>query len=219
MQDGSIQLAKPVCIMAGALENDHGAVISRSHLVHVRASTAYKDECARGEVEVADRVCMLPFKLAGRGKVAGGDVVVDSCKVGRAFLELAGMGDEEVFSREQCGEIGHKEGCHRKIEGKNWLDPMHHVVGQEAGRLVGGCAVSPKGERHEHWPMRVVAFTRLEDGVADGAVLSLSDPVCLRIVCQNANVSDAIPVCEPVESGHIGGAIVRNDLLHCFLLA
>jgi len=200
--------------MAGASENDHGAIISQPRLVHVRAGTAYKDKCAQGKVEVADRVHVLLFELAGGGKVAGGDVVVDGCKVGWAFLELAGVGDEEVFSQERCGEIRHKEGCHRKIEGENWLNPMHHIVGREASRLAGGCAVSPKGERHEHWPMRVVAFAHLENGVADGAVLSLNDPICLRIVCRNANVSDAIPVHKPVESGHIGGAIVYNDLLH-----
>jgi len=98
MQDGSIQLAEPVCTMAGASENDHGAIISWSRLVHVRAGTAYKDECAQGEVEVADRIRVLLFELAGRGKAAGGDAVVDGCKVGWAFLELVGIGDEEVFS-------------------------------------------------------------------------------------------------------------------------
>jgi len=41
---------------------------------------------------------MLLLKLAGGGKAAGMDAVVDGCKVGWAFLELASTGDEKVFS-------------------------------------------------------------------------------------------------------------------------
>jgi len=84
--------------MAGVSENDHGAIISWSCLVHVRAGAAYKDECAQGEVEVVDHVRMLLFEPAGRGKVAGGDAVMDGCEVGQVFLELVGVGNEEVFS-------------------------------------------------------------------------------------------------------------------------
>jgi len=49
----------------------------------------------------------------------------------------------------------------------------------------------------------------------DGVVLSLDNPVGLQIVCQNANVSDAIPVHKPVKSSHIGSAVVGNDLSYC----
>jgi len=62
--------------------------------------------------------------------------------------------------------------------------------------------------------MRVVAFACLEDDVADGVMLPLDNAVCLRVVCQDTDVPNAIPVREPVESGHISCAIVGNDLLY-----
>jgi len=68
--------------MAGALENDHGAVISQSCLVKVRAGAAYKNKCAQGKVEVADRICVLLLELAGRGEAAGEDAVMDGGEVG-----------------------------------------------------------------------------------------------------------------------------------------
>jgi len=83
--------------MAGTSENDHGAVISWSCLVQVRAGAAYKNECAKGKVEVANHVHMLLLELAGGGEAAGEDAVMDGSKVGWMFLELAGTGDKEVL--------------------------------------------------------------------------------------------------------------------------
>ena len=62
--------------------------------------------------------------------------------------------------------------------------------------------------------MRVVAFARFENGVTDGAMLPLDDAVCLQVVCQDADVPNAIPVRKPVKSSHISCAVVSNNLLY-----
>ena len=92
---------------------------------------------------------------------------------------------------------------------------MHHVIWQKASRLASSGVVSPESERHKCQPVRMIAFARLEDGVVDSTMLLLNDAIGLQVVCQNADVSDAIPVHEPVESCHISSAIVGDDLLYC----
>jgi len=98
MQDSSIQLAEPVCAIAGVSENNYWAIVMWPCLVNVGAGTAHKNKCAWSEVKVADCVCMMLLKLAGGDKAAGKDVIVDGGKVSWAFLELASAGDEKVFS-------------------------------------------------------------------------------------------------------------------------
>ena len=155
------------------------------------------------------------LELTGGGEAAGDDAVVDGGKVGWAFLKLASTGDEEIFSRKRLGEVGYEESCHREVEGENWLNPVHHVIRRKAGRLASSGAVSPESERRERQPVRMIAFARLEDGIADSMMLPLNDAIGLQVVCRNADVSDAIPVRKPVESRHISGAVVGDDLLYC----
>ena len=46
-------------------------------------------------------------------------------------------------------------------------------------------------------------------------MLLLDDAVCLGVVGQDMNVSNAIPIHEPVEGCNVRGAIVGNDLPYC----
>jgi len=143
----------------------------------------HKNECAWSEVKVADRVRVMFLELMGRGKAAGDDAVVDGGEVSWAFLKLASVGDEEIFSRKRLGKVGYKESCHRKVEGENWLNPVHHVIWRKAGQLVSSGVVSPESERHECQPVRMIAFACLEDGIVDSTMLPLDDAVGLQVVC------------------------------------
>jgi hypothetical protein len=96
--DGTIKFTESVCAVAGALEDDHGAIVVWLGLVHGGACTVDEDEGAGCEIEVADHVGVLFLKLSDRGEAAGEDAVVNGGKVVGAFLELVGMGGNEFFS-------------------------------------------------------------------------------------------------------------------------
>jgi len=63
--------------------------------------------------------------------------------------------------------------------------------------------------------LRAVAVTCLEDRVAHHVVLPLDDAVRLRVICQDADVVNAIPLHEPVECCDVSRAIVSDDLSNC----
>ena len=75
--------------------------------------------------------------------------------------------------------------------------------------------VSPEGEGGNHQPSRAVTITCLEDGVVHCAVLPLDDAVCLRVICQDADVVNAIPLHKPVERCDVSCAVISDNLSDC----
>ena len=68
--------------------------------------------------------------------------------------------------------------------------------------------------RGEGWPLRDIAFTSFDEGLADHAVLAFDDPISARVVGGNVDVLDAISVGKGVERGNECCAIVCNNLFN-----
>jgi hypothetical protein len=60
-------------------------------------------------------------------------------------------------------------------------------------------------------PARFVAIRTLHDSFANVVMTSLNNPVSLRVIRGDTDVSYIVPVCKLLECGHEGRAIVSND--------
>jgi len=113
------------------------------------------------------------------------------------------------------GEVRYKEGGLCDVKWKGGLHTMCHVKGGKASRLANCGVVSPEGEGRNCGPMRGVTVACLEDGVTHRAVLPLNNAICLGVICQDADVVDAIPVRKPIECCDVSHAIVSDYLSNC----
>ena len=140
---------------------------------------------------------------------------MDGSKVSGAFLELANACSYEFFHREWFDKVRDKKGSLCDVKWKGGFHAMCHVKRGEAGRLANSGTVSPEGERGDRQPLRAVTITCLEDGVVYHAVLLLNNAVRLRVICQDVDVVNAIPLRKPVKCCDVSHAIVSDDLSNC----
>jgi len=215
LQDSPIQFCEAVCAIGSPSNDDHRSDVVWLGLAseaQVRSRVAYKNQVTGLEVVGKDGVLVLLLKLADGGKARFEDVVVNGVEVFFVHLKLASTGGDEVSGVEQLSEVGDKKHSKGDVKREKGLDPMRHVEGGVAGGPANGCAVSPEDVWCASQPLRSVAFTSLDEGLDDGAVLLLNNAICMQVVSGNADVSDTIPIRKPVKHGDIRYAIVGDDL-------
>ena len=137
--------------------------------------------------------------------------IVHRCKFIVLFGELTSTDGDEISSVKMLGNIQDHKGCFRDVEWEEWLDAMGHVVGRMTGRFLSCDAISPEDMMRECWPLCDVTVARFDKRVADCAMGTFDDSVCLRVVCRDTNVTDVVCLHEPVECGYEGCSIVGNN--------
>ena len=88
---------------------------------------------------------------------------------------------------------------------------MRCIKGGESGRFARGDTICPEGVWCDSGPLRDSAFACLDDRFSDRAVLAFDDAVRTGVVSGNPDVSDTVPLSEPIQRSNEGCAVVRDD--------
>lgn len=80
----------------------------------------------------------------------------------------------------QVAELGDQEGGEHEVEWQDVFNAVGHVERGVAGGLASSRTIGPEAEQCESGPLRCVAFTCLDQGLLNGAVLTLNNPVSYK---------------------------------------
>ncbi len=108
------------------------------------------------------------------------------------------MGSNEVVGGHGLREVWDEEGSECDVEREEGFYAVSHVKGGVASGLANSSLVGPEDMRDHCQPLRDVAFTSFRERLLNGLMLPFNDPVSLRVVCRNLNMSDAVLACQPV---------------------
>ena len=61
-------------------------------------------------------------------------------------------------------------------------------------------------------PLRLIALACLEQRLADVEMRPFHDAVCMRVISQDSDVANVVPLAQIVEGFNEGGAVVHDDL-------
>jgi hypothetical protein len=122
---------------------------------------------------------------------------VDSSQVFLASFELSTACGEQFCGHHRVSEVRDEERCKCDIEGQDWFNAMCHVEGRVARRFADCCAVGPEGQWCESRPSFDITVACFDEGLTNSPVLAFDDPIRLRIVSRNTDVTNPVPVCKP----------------------
>ena len=105
------------------------------------------------------------------------------------------------------------------VEGQKQVSSSDCKIRRASHTLVDCNTVSPHDGHGCQVPPGLVTITSLEQHLAHVKVCPFSNPICIRVVTRNANVSDMIVLGEVVKCFHECRVIVGDDFAKCAPLA
>ena len=131
---------------------------------------------------VMDGVGMVFLELPGRGETAREDMIVNGSQIVSVLFELAGADGNKFIGQEWVSEVWNEEHCQHNVEWEDRLYSMCHVERGMACGFASGDMISPKDIGHDCCPTRGITIACLDEGIANGVVLSLDNAICSGIV-------------------------------------